>query len=496
MAFQRALSPPRGPPQAHPALPLTLSPPKPLPPSSLPSRPLPVRTLRPPGAFRQRLINFYMHYCPEKLPNVTMTVSEYQGMELSLFTTLVRQYGPEPPNLPLDANLPEGWKCVENSAGHIFYVHESGIKQWKKPTAPLPRPKEPPQHSRQLSPSRVPPPTRPARVAEPPHRHIPAPSVMVREAKEVGSVGVKKALLVATGESAGPQRKMGLFLGRRGFSQQLVLSGARASRVGILKAVRWLTHDIMAGDSIFFHFVGVGGQGGGCLPADHLTSAPISEDELYFHLVQALPQGARLTALLDVAPCGVGVDLPYQYYISSTGFSTRSPQKIREPSKALVTVIGTAEGALASPGALTHALVEVLTRDPNPTFAQLLEGLKWVMEDEVTPLDSPVPSFPLVASTTAFEPSSRLHLSCSLDPLHPVLPLPPAPLMSEPPHQHIEMSKEQQLQHLEHLVAALEAADAPTEELMADAVSLLQSTMKSKTPVGSALSQGSSPAQE
>ena len=119
---------------------------------------------------------------------VAATANEYAGMEDSLFKTLVRKYGPEPPPVALNAGLPPGWTCVENEAvcsreephppphpspsasppashstsfhpphtqtnnqtrlptqGHVFYVHASGGKQWPKPVeGDPPPPQEPP----------------------------------------------------------------------------------------------------------------------------------------------------------------------------------------------------------------------------------------------------------------------------------------------------------------------------------------------------------------
>eukprot|EP01064_Diplonema_japonicum_P012194 TRINITY_DN19650_c0_g1_i1.p1 TRINITY_DN19650_c0_g1~~TRINITY_DN19650_c0_g1_i1.p1 ORF type:complete len:738 (+),score=121.67 TRINITY_DN19650_c0_g1_i1:24-2216(+) len=83
---------------------------------------------------RQRLVNFYQHYNPAKLPSVVATLLEYTDTEETLFAALHRKYGPEPPQRELDKNLPTGWVLAESPQGDLFYKNpHTGQKQWERP---------------------------------------------------------------------------------------------------------------------------------------------------------------------------------------------------------------------------------------------------------------------------------------------------------------------------------------------------------------------------
>eukprot|EP01059_Diplonema_ambulator_P006232 TRINITY_DN15988_c0_g1_i1.p1 TRINITY_DN15988_c0_g1~~TRINITY_DN15988_c0_g1_i1.p1 ORF type:complete len:737 (+),score=76.76 TRINITY_DN15988_c0_g1_i1:128-2338(+) len=82
--------------------------------------------------YRQRLVNFYNHYNPSKLPSVVPTLLEYRGHEDELFRTLAQKYGPEPPDTMADPLAP-GWRLVESPQGDLYYKHVDGRKQWERP---------------------------------------------------------------------------------------------------------------------------------------------------------------------------------------------------------------------------------------------------------------------------------------------------------------------------------------------------------------------------
>eukprot|EP01063_Lacrimia_lanifica_P018733 TRINITY_DN25644_c0_g1_i1.p1 TRINITY_DN25644_c0_g1~~TRINITY_DN25644_c0_g1_i1.p1 ORF type:complete len:461 (+),score=178.74 TRINITY_DN25644_c0_g1_i1:55-1437(+) len=84
------------------------------------------------GHYRRRLLNFYQHYNPSKLPSVRLALQEYKGQEEQLIQNLVNKYGPEPPDL-FKLPLPPGWRLVENAAGDVFYVSQDNKKQWERP---------------------------------------------------------------------------------------------------------------------------------------------------------------------------------------------------------------------------------------------------------------------------------------------------------------------------------------------------------------------------
>jgi hypothetical protein len=82
--------------------------------------------------------------------------------------------------------------------------------------------------------------------------------------------------------------------------------------VNIMKAFKWFMNDVRKGDILFFHFSGHGGQvpdksgheidgyNETIVPVDFSKSGQITDDVLWGSLVYNLPEGARLTALMDM----------------------------------------------------------------------------------------------------------------------------------------------------------------------------------------------------
>ena len=92
----------------------------------------------------------------------------------------------------------------------------------------------------------------------------------------------------------------------------------------ILKAFQWLLQGVNQGDMLFFHFSGHGSQvtdetgfekdglNETILPIDY-KKGQLKDDQLWEHLVYPLPNGVRLTAVMDCCHSGTGLDLPYEY---------------------------------------------------------------------------------------------------------------------------------------------------------------------------------------
>ena len=98
------------------------------------------------------------------------------------------------------------------------------------------------------------------------------------------------------------------------------------TRRNILMAIQWLVSDLREGDanSLVFMYSGHGDQvrdyqgeelDGKCetiLPLDFRAAGPILDKELHHLLIQPLPSGTRLHALVDACHSGTILDLPYQ----------------------------------------------------------------------------------------------------------------------------------------------------------------------------------------
>eukprot|EP01102_Stenamoeba_stenopodia_P013515 TRINITY_DN4396_c0_g1_i1.p1 TRINITY_DN4396_c0_g1~~TRINITY_DN4396_c0_g1_i1.p1 ORF type:complete len:411 (-),score=93.89 TRINITY_DN4396_c0_g1_i1:139-1371(-) len=99
----------------------------------------------------------------------------------------------------------------------------------------------------------------------------------------------------------------------------------RPTRANIIAACKWLLQNNQAGDALFFHYSGHGGQVADTsgdeddgfdetiLPCDYNTAGQIIDDDLHTLLVKPLVDGARLTAVMDCCHSGTGMDLPYVY---------------------------------------------------------------------------------------------------------------------------------------------------------------------------------------
>mmetsp|Transcript_233 Transcript_233/g.398 ORF Transcript_233/g.398 Transcript_233/m.398 type:complete len:702 (+) Transcript_233:142-2247(+) len=97
----------------------------------------------------------------------------------------------------------------------------------------------------------------------------------------------------------------------------------------ITKAFAWFMKDVRRGDVLFFHFSGHGGQqpdktgmevdgyNETIIPVDYERKGQITDDILWGSLVYNLPEGARITALMDMCHSGTGLDLPYDYNVNT-----------------------------------------------------------------------------------------------------------------------------------------------------------------------------------
>ncbi|CAE7841680.1 casA, partial [Symbiodinium microadriaticum] len=93
----------------------------------------------------------------------------------------------------------------------------------------------------------------------------------------------------------------------------------------IMFGLEWLTANTSPGDALFFSYSGHGsqqedphgieedGMNETILPVDFRRNGMITDDEISERLVQTLPDGVRLTAVMDSCHSGTGLDLPYSW---------------------------------------------------------------------------------------------------------------------------------------------------------------------------------------
>lgn len=104
------------------------------------------------------------------------------------------------------------------------------------------------------------------------------------------------------------------------------------TRDNIMSACRWLTDGAEAGDVLFFHYSGHGAQQADpefaeedgmdetICPVDMASAGQITDGQLAEALVQPLPSGVRLTAILDCCHSGTGLDLPFMLKLQGGNF--------------------------------------------------------------------------------------------------------------------------------------------------------------------------------
>jgi hypothetical protein len=163
----------------------------------------------------------------------------------------------------------------------------------------------------------------------------------------------------------------------------------------IMKAFAWFVKDIQKGDVLFLHFSGHGGQvpdktgmetdgyNETVVPLDYDRAGQISDDVLWGGLVYPLPEGVRLTALMDMCHSGTGLDLPYDYNVD-----TRRWKEDVNPahSKGDVVLFSGCEDAQTSAdvqggwgkagGAMTMAFTKAYEQCPLATYHDFLTVVK------------------------------------------------------------------------------------------------------------------------
>lgn len=164
------------------------------------------------------------------------------------------------------------------------------------------------------------------------------------------------------------------------------------TRANIEAAMKWLVHGAQPGDSYFFSFSGHGaqqpdphgyeedGMNETILPVDFKTAGMISDDIISEIMVRHLPEGVRLTAVMDCCHSGTGLDLPYSWtrrgwreetnpYHCAADVQLFSGCEDDDTSSDASSLFG------AAGGAMTTAFCDTLRATHCPTYPQLISNL-------------------------------------------------------------------------------------------------------------------------
>jgi hypothetical protein len=175
----------------------------------------------------------------------------------------------------------------------------------------------------------------------------------------------------------------------------------------IRMAMHWLVQGCGYGDSLVFHFSGMGAQvcdddgdevdgyDEAICPMDSFQKGPILDDEINEVIVRPLVRGVRLHAIVDACHSDSVLDLPFMCRISRTG--NWQWEDHRPPTGACkgtsggqaMLISGFSDGksqfsmmpeAYASVGAMTHSFVKAVECEPpGVTYGRLLTAMKAIM---------------------------------------------------------------------------------------------------------------------
>jgi len=168
------------------------------------------------------------------------------------------------------------------------------------------------------------------------------------------------------------------------------------TRHNIECALRWLVEDVQPTDAFFLHFSGHGAQEEDpngfeedgmhetICPVDFQEAGMITDDHLNELVIRMLPQGARLTAVMDCCHSGTGLDLPWMHMgqgwrEETNPFHTVGDVQMFSGCEDHDTSADACEPGGAAGGAMTTAFCDVLRRDPCPVYPQLMAQLRSVM---------------------------------------------------------------------------------------------------------------------
>lgn len=169
----------------------------------------------------------------------------------------------------------------------------------------------------------------------------------------------------------------------------------RPTRDHIIQSCKNLVAGAKKGDYFFFHFSGHGGQqidpfgyeedgmNETLFPCDFKSQGMISDDVLNEILIKPLPNGAKMTCILDACHSGTGLDLPYTW----THFGWKEDVNPFHTSGDVIMLSGCADEDVSadgefhgkSGGAMTLSLCTVLKEQPHATFAELIPLLHRVL---------------------------------------------------------------------------------------------------------------------
>eukprot|EP00045_Choanoeca_perplexa_P010980 m.114185 g.114185 ORF g.114185 m.114185 type:complete len:452 (-) comp15468_c0_seq3:103-1458(-) len=182
------------------------------------------------------------------------------------------------------------------------------------------------------------------------------------------------------------------------------------TRKNIFKGISWLVKGASAGDKLFFHYSGHGGQKRDrdgdeadgydetLLPLDFQRAGQITDDEIHERMVMPLPEGCVLHCVIDACHSGSVLDLPYHWLVESREWKTEKKIKTCLGQVVCFAACGDNQEAASSnllgytsSGVMTHLFVKAVVDGHASTYASLLARIQDQLKVVVAPATGPRP---------------------------------------------------------------------------------------------------------
>ena len=185
------------------------------------------------------------------------------------------------------------------------------------------------------------------------------------------------------------------------------------TRRNILKQLRWLSKDAQAGDNLFLHYSGHGGQTVDYDGSEEdgkdeciypINGGKIIDDHLNRYLVNPLPDGVKLVCIIDACHSSTMLDLKYHYsggqkrslLNNMLGIWNKSKRNIKkacnkeyQESKAtVITISGCEDHSVSSDayinrqsqGAMTYSLLTCINANPKINYEDLINQMNILLK--------------------------------------------------------------------------------------------------------------------
>lgn len=171
----------------------------------------------------------------------------------------------------------------------------------------------------------------------------------------------------------------------------------------IIRQLKWLAKDAKAGDNLYFHYSGHGGQTYDYDGSEEdgkdeciypIDCKIITDDHLNNYLVDPLPAGVKLVCVIDACHSGTMLDLKYHYQpgqkqkLINTMLGKCHNKDYKDSKATVITISGCEDKSVSSDvyinrqsqGAMTYSLLICLKSDPKINYEDLINQMNLLLK--------------------------------------------------------------------------------------------------------------------